>query len=312
MTSRMKLQNVVIKYPLVTIIIWFWRFSNFSFLILRDPRQCPSKHLFCSSCIFTWSLSSNEGRNKCPVCRTAGRYKPNFKLESLLSKKHVKCIEKACEWTGTLRGYRSHYKIHKKKESDENGLVLPPLVPMRSNTPWYLSRDYHVPPPVLEAALDSDNIIESLPRREHQSYDQMQRQISRRRQRVENMMEMFSDQLDRRRQNIESFYTERERVRRESMNEVRDLGRRLHHVSSNLYSLMDNMSRDSERYQSYIRDQPDFGIFAMSRNSDVLPMRSGEVTEIHHGTPQTSRAVRNNISRGISTDHVVLSVLPRR
>ena len=79
-----------------------------SYLVVREPRQCCNAHLFCASCIDTWSSGGSDGSYLCPVCRVFGRYRPNANVRNRLAAKRVRCPESGCEWKGQLRKYSSH------------------------------------------------------------------------------------------------------------------------------------------------------------------------------------------------------------
>ncbi|KAI0231285.1 hypothetical protein LSAT2_018351 [Lamellibrachia satsuma] len=80
------------------------------FLVIRDPRQCCNAHLFCASCIYTWSNGGSEGSQLCPVCRVFGRYRPNANIRNRLLLKRVRCLEAGCEWKGQLKLYNGHHR----------------------------------------------------------------------------------------------------------------------------------------------------------------------------------------------------------
>ena len=127
------------------------------------------------------------------------------------------------------------------------------------------------------------------------SYDEMSGNISRGRQRLQNMFASFQERLTRRRRNIDAAYHERESQRRESMREVETLGRRLDSVSSNLMLLLDNMSRDSQRYRRYIREIPAIPDMPSIQLPNHIPNSSRQLRE------QIAAANQNaTISRGRS------------
>ena len=126
------------------------------------------------------------------------------------------------------------------------------------------------------------------------SYDEMSGNISRGRQRLQNMFASFEERLTRRRRNIAAAYHERESQRRESMREVETLGRRLDSVSSNLMQLLDNMSRDSQRYRRYIREIPAIPDMPSIQLPNHIPNPSRQLRE------QISTANQNAASRGRS------------
>ena len=56
----------------------------FSYLLVREARECTNKHLFCHTCVFAWSLTYGENSQKCPMCRADQRtYRPNKEVSSL-------------------------------------------------------------------------------------------------------------------------------------------------------------------------------------------------------------------------------------
>ena len=126
------------------------------------------------------------------------------------------------------------------------------------------------------------------------SYDEMSGNISRGRQRLQNMFASFEERLTRRRRNIDAAYHERESQRRESMREVETLGRRLDSVSSNLMLLLDNMSRDSQRYRRYIREIPAIPDMPSIQLPNHIPNSSRQLRE------QIAAANQNATSRGRS------------
>lgn len=77
--------------------------------ILKEPQRCSNNHLFCYSCIYTWTTSSiqaNHGR--CPVCRVEGLYRNHSELEEQIGNKRVKCSLKSCNWKGPLKLLGGH------------------------------------------------------------------------------------------------------------------------------------------------------------------------------------------------------------
>ena len=76
----------------------------------RDPRQCCNAHLFCASCIYTWTNGDSDGSQVCPVCRVFGRYRPNANVRNRLATKRVRCPEERCAWKGQLRQYTTHHR----------------------------------------------------------------------------------------------------------------------------------------------------------------------------------------------------------
>lgn len=91
----------------------------------RDPRECTSGHIFCTSCIVAWATGEADGSAKCPVCRVPGRYyRPSAQAHYLVSRKMVGCPEQGCKWTGILREYKFHKKErHSGPDSAVEGLV---------------------------------------------------------------------------------------------------------------------------------------------------------------------------------------------
>ena len=127
------------------------------------------------------------------------------------------------------------------------------------------------------------------------SYDEMTGNISRGRQRLQNMFASFEERLTRRRRNIDAAYQERETHRRQSMREVETLGRRLDSVSSNLMRLLDNMSRDSQRYRRYIREIPTIPDMPSIQLPNHIPNSFRELRQ-HIASQSTSSRVRSHVT----------------
>ena len=97
--------------------------------------------------------------------------------------------------------------------------------------------------------------------------------------RLESMMDAFTEQLERRRLSVENAYREQERARQEQMKEAQCIGRQLGKVASDLTTLIDNISRDTMRYRSYITSSVDQPIIrraneneaSQTNNSNVAP-----------------------------------------
>ncbi|KAK2167840.1 hypothetical protein LSH36_23g05075 [Paralvinella palmiformis] len=233
---------------------------NICFLVAKDPRQCVNAHLFCATCIFTWTLSSSgDNRDKCPVCRSPGRYRPDLKAESRLNRKHVVCTEDRCKWKGTLSAFKKHQKV---AHSASNESLLPPVILPA------MSRGYSR----LESSTDSEEMRWRIvrdaglfPESRGPSVDQ---QTARGRRRLSHLFEAFSTELEHRRRSIDEHYRVREAHRLDQLNEVESLGRRLDDVSADLDRLMSDMTRDSDRYHGYIRTSMDMedSLLALSQS----------------------------------------------
>ena len=226
-----------------------------SFLILRDPRECPNHHLFCASCIFRWSMNFGETNSKCPVCRTEGRYKPCAKTDSKLAIKHVKCPNTDCTWAGKLRDFKWHRRSH-NDNSDDESVELPVITPRGSNS---------------ETASRSQTSMSEFP---HSGVSS--------RQRLQHLMDTFHERLQQRRQHIEQHQREQERMRQESVQEVERLSRRLGDVSSNLVRLLDNMHEDSRRYHRYVNEVQDIlpPPPHQDRRHDIAPAIGSDATRV--------------------------------
>ncbi|WAR25775.1 hypothetical protein MAR_011479 [Mya arenaria] len=92
------------------------------------------------------------------------------------------------------------------------------------------------------------------------SFGTIRERLNESRQRLDMLMSTFSSEIDRGRQNLSAFQQEREVRRQEQMSEVRDLGRRLTHVASELRGLL------NQRRQ--IRQQIDTMTDAASEDTD--------------------------------------------
>ena len=114
------------------------------------------------------------------------------------------------------------------------------------------------------AALDLDRrqYVPDYVRRANQSrsFGSIRDRLNESRQRLDMLMGAFSSEIDRGRHDLSVFQQEREQRRQEQMNEVRDLGRRLTHVASELRGLL------SQRRQ--IRHQIDTLTDAASEDTD--------------------------------------------
>lgn len=73
---------------------------------------------------------------------------------------------------------------------------------------------------------------------QQRSFGMIRERLMESRQRLDTLMTAFSSELDRGRQDLTDFQTERELRRQEQMAEIRDLGRRLSHVATELRGLL--------------------------------------------------------------------------
>ncbi|XP_067930037.1 uncharacterized protein [Watersipora subatra] len=76
------------------------------FMMVKDPHTCSNKHLFCATCIYAWAMTSDDNKDRCPVCRVHGAYCEDSTLSSSMKSMAVSCLK--CKWKGQLSDYRSH------------------------------------------------------------------------------------------------------------------------------------------------------------------------------------------------------------
>lgn len=167
------------------------------------------------------SLES-DSRAKCPVCRTEGSYERNTDITNKLSTKHVKCPEHDCTWAGTLLDYKWHRRRHDRELARQQPPAPAAQPPRRRHRPPSASTS------------DSSTLTDTL-----------------------DSMDVFASRLNRRARNLHDHYTAQESDRRESMEEVESLSRRLGNVAENIVHLLDNMHQDSRRFQQYVDDSPE-------------------------------------------------------
>ena len=74
---------------------------------------------------------------------------------------------------------------------------------------------------------------------------------------LSNSLDAFASRLHARRRNIQQHMDAQAHSRRESMEEVENLSRRLGRVADDIVHLLDNMQHDSRRYQQYLHDSDD-------------------------------------------------------
>jgi hypothetical protein len=215
-----------------------------SYLILREPRQCQHGHRFCANCIFTWTMTAQEGSRTCPVCRSPGRYGPVPHLERELGTKKVKCEhwDKAnCPWQGTLRTLRRHWRERHKRDDEDAARQLQIQASAGNVFLPSANPDVNSMPP----RNDNNRAYRTLPS-SRSSY--LDTEIAERRHRIDNLMEAFSEQLRQRRDSIETVRREQERERRERLDEIHTLSNRLSDVAGNLMQLLDSVSHDPQRF----------------------------------------------------------------
>ena len=163
----------------------------------------------------------------------------------------VICRERGCGWKGSLSGFRKHYKaVH----CDSVESLLPPVI-LPTMTHGYMRLDSDSGEELLWKVV-RDPLPADGPRG-GANVDFLDRQAIRGRRRLRHLFEAFSAELDQRRQNIDEHYRLREARRMDRLSEVESLGRRLDDVSTDLDRLMSDMTRDSDRYQGYIRTSID-------------------------------------------------------
>lgn len=93
-------------------------YITFSYLILRDVKQCDNKHRFCATCVFAWSMTYGANSDKCPVCRSKQtEYSDDDKYNQEILNCWVKCPEAGCALRCTLQDFLRHSHGMKLYES---------------------------------------------------------------------------------------------------------------------------------------------------------------------------------------------------
>ncbi|KAG0444720.1 hypothetical protein HPB47_013464 [Ixodes persulcatus] len=79
--------------------------------VLREPVECPCRHVFCKSCISTWLEESSN----CPVCRIpAATFVSTLPLlRNMISQLTVKCRNTGCSTRVAAENYPAHMAVCK-------------------------------------------------------------------------------------------------------------------------------------------------------------------------------------------------------
>ena len=204
------------------------------------------------------------------MCRSpaAGYKNASREAWNKLSTERVKCVESSCSWTGVLREYRRHMRNKHQTYlySNLEGSTTLPALPTRSQ--------------VYETGR---SVVANQPRVVNQGWH-----------RLEFLMESFTEQLEMRRQNVERAYQEQEQARREQLREAECIGRQLGKVATDLSMLIDNMSRDTRRFQSYISSDTSKQLTpesATTSSSRGLPSISRDILAPPLSMPPLSRSM---------------------
>lgn len=79
------------------------------YLVSRQAKECDNGHLFCTTCVFAWSMTYGANSDKCPVCRSKqAEYRPRAEVDESIGRKRVRCPEPACSFRAPLTYLLKH------------------------------------------------------------------------------------------------------------------------------------------------------------------------------------------------------------
>nr|KAG5711466.1 hypothetical protein BaRGS_025893 [Batillaria attramentaria] len=236
--------------------------------VLKETMQCVNRHKFCHSCLYVWSTTGQyANRVRCPVCRAHGYYFRNEDLDQRIGCKKVRrstnnrisishtdnnnnqahnsSSTSLAGSEGCSLGVHPHHAKDSKTTicptSAQHGCPSQPAraVAARSSTPaqwkqWSGLR--HPQQPQQPSTL----VLLALQHGLGENLTEIRDRLQESRSRLDTLMTTFNGELERSRQEMAEFQVERERQRQEQLNEVRELGRRLGQVASELRRLLDH------------------------------------------------------------------------
>ncbi|KAF6034974.1 hypothetical protein EB796_006717 [Bugula neritina] len=202
------------------------------YMLAKDAHVCTNKHLFCASCIYAWSLTSDSNTDRCPVCRVSGTYSSDDIITSQLNSMPVRCVR--CQWKGQLGDYRCH----------SHGLEDAGVDLRQAHLPTIRSRNGEVVFPDLCSSLDFERTVEESRRRHQRNYMNTQLAFIEGQNRLAFLLDMFEEDLQRHRDNLTSLVNLQRRYNREQLSEIRRFENELGEVTVTLNNLIEAVNND--------------------------------------------------------------------